>query len=72
MVPGNIGPENIMGKNNYEKDQLPQHEDTPAEPYYDLIATLKDGTEAVKIGEVYYPLKKNGKLDFDRPIRDLK
>ena len=61
-----------MDGNSHDKGRLPKHKDTPGEPYYDLIAILEDGTEAAKVAGLYYPMKKNGKTAFDRPIRDPK
>jgi hypothetical protein len=58
---------------NSENKQQPEHDEVPpGEPYYDVVLILEDGTEAAKIGELYYPLKKNGKPNFDRPIHDPK
>ena len=61
-----------MDQNSENKEQPDHDEVSPGEPYFDVIVILEDGTEAAKIGEDYYPLKKNGRPDFDRPIRNPK
>jgi hypothetical protein len=61
-----------MDRNDKKKKQPTRDEVPPDEPLYDVIFVLEDGTEAAMIGEDYYPLKKNGQPDFERPIRTPK